>query len=226
MANYVVIILLVFSPLISQPTANAQAMKPDKQSLEMIADFAERICSEVPLEGGSSNLELSGSAETKLNGLLKSLGSLGIEGAAKYEQKEFKGLLQKDLRAAIQDQNMCRLKVAESLISKILDRSDAAPRQAPPVGRFPMDMQLASAKKRIKYLAEDYLHTNTLSLADVMGPYGDNIMADTQLYDWPKVMDALEKEGYVKIGKRTKNNIEFTYTGRAASPAGKESHPR
>jgi hypothetical protein len=74
---------LIVSPEFSRPSANAQSVKPDKQSLDMIADFAERICSEVPLDGNSSNLELSGSAESKLNGLLKHLGSLGVEEAAK-----------------------------------------------------------------------------------------------------------------------------------------------
>jgi hypothetical protein len=204
----------VISPEVSQYSANAQTVKPDKQSLDMIADFAERICSEVPLEGSSNNLDLSGSAEANLNGLLKNLGSLGIEGAAKYEQKQFKGLLQKDLRAAIQDQNLCRLKVADSLISKLLGTSAATPRSSP-VARFPFDKQLEAAKARIRYLAEDFLQSNNMSLVEVTGAYGDNVLDSPDLYDWPKVLEALEKQGYVKINKRTKNNIEFTYTGRA-----------
>ena len=205
---------LVMLPEFSQYSANAQTVKPDKQSLDMIADFAERICSEVPLEGNSINLELSGGAEANLNGLLKNLGSLGIEGAAKYEQKQFKGLLQKDLRAAIQDQNLCRLKVADSLISKLLGTSAATP-PSPPVARFPFDKQLEAAKARIRYLAEDFLQSNNMSLVEVAGPYGDNMLVYADLYDWPKVFETLEKQGYVKINKRTKNNIEFTYTGRA-----------
>lgn len=206
---------LILSPGFFQYSANAQTAKPDKQSLDMIADFAERICSEVPLEGSSNNLELSGSAEANLNGLLKNLGSLGIEGAAKYEQKQFKGLLQKDLRAAIQDQNLCRLKVADSLISKLLGTSAATPRSSP-IARFPFDKQLEAAKARIRYLAEDFLQSNNMSLVEVTGTYGDNVLDSPDLYDWPKVFEALEKQGYVKINKRTKNNIEFTYTGSAS----------
>jgi len=205
---------LVMLPELSQYSANAQTVKPDKQSLEMIADFAERICSEVPLEGSSNNLGLSGGAEANLNGLLKNLGSLGIEGAAKYEQKQFKGLLQKDLRAAIQDQNLCRLKVADSLISKLLGTSAATTRSSP-VARFPFDRQLEAAKARIRYLAEDFLQSNNMSLVEVTGSYGDNMLDSPDLYDWPKVIEALEKQGYLKINRRTKNNIEFTYTGRA-----------
>ena len=74
-AIYLFVHVLVMSPGVSQYPVNAQTLKPDKQSLDMIADFAERICSEVPLEGSSSNLDLSGSAESKLNGLLKNLGT-------------------------------------------------------------------------------------------------------------------------------------------------------
>jgi hypothetical protein len=123
-------------------------------------------------------------------------------------------LLQKDLRAAIQDQNLCRLKVAETLISKMLNKTEAPP-QSPPVARFPFDRQVASAKARIKYLAEDYLGQNNMNLVEVTGPYGDNILDSPQLYDWPKVIETLEKQGYVKVSKRTKNNIEFTYAGHA-----------
>ena len=206
--------VLILSMIGFQHHANAQTAKPDKQSLDMIADFAERICSDVPLEGSSSNLELSGSAESNLNGLLKNLGSLGIEGAAKYGQNQFKGLLQKDLRAAIQDQTLCRLKVADTLISKLLGDAPTAPRSSP-VARFSFDKQLEVAKSRIRYLAEDYLRSNDMSLVELKGVYGDNVIDSPDLYDWPKVIEALEKEGYVKINKRTRNNIEFTYRGRA-----------
>jgi hypothetical protein len=207
---------LAMLPEVSQYPVNAQTLKPDKQSLDMIADFAERICSEVPLEGSSSNLDLSGSAEAKLNGLLKNIAALGIEGAAKYEEKQFKGFLQKDLRAAIQDSNLCRLKVADTLISKLLGATAVASPSIPPIARFPFDMQLKQAKMRIKYLADEYLHTDNMSLVEVTGAYGDNVLDSPGLYDWPKVIEALEKQGYVKINKRASNNIEFTYTGRTS----------
>ena len=66
-----------------------------------------------------------------------------------------------------------------------------------------------------QYLAEDFLQSNNMSLVEVMGAYGDNVLDSPDLYDWPKVFEALQKQGYVKINKRTKNNIEFTYTGHA-----------
>lgn len=200
----------------SQYTVDAQTLKPDKQSLDMIADFAERICSEIPLEGASSNLDLSGSGEAKLTGLLKNMAALGIEGAAKYEQKQFKGFLQKDLRAAIQDSNLCRLKVAETLISRLLSATAGRSRQIPPVARFPFNRQLEQAKTRIKYLANEFLHTNEMSLVEVVGVYGDNVLDSPDLFDWSKVLEELEKQAYVKITKRTKDNIEFTYTGRTS----------
>ena len=55
-----------------------------------------------------------------------------------------------------------------------------------------------------------------MSLVEVTGTYGDNVLDSPGLYDWPKVIEALEKQGYVKINKRARNNIEFTYIGRTS----------
>jgi len=82
------------------------------------------------------------------------------------------------------------------------------------VTRFPFDLQLARAKGRIKYLAEEYLGSNVLSLVEVTGPYGDNVLDSPNFYDWAKVIEELEREGYVKILKRSQENIEFAYTGK------------
>ncbi len=82
------------------------------------------------------------------------------------------------------------------------------------VGRFPFDVQVARAKERIKYLAEEYLRTNVMSLVEVTGPYGDNVLDSPNLYDWAKVIEELERQGYVKILKQAEENIEFAYTGK------------
>lgn len=83
--------------------------------------------------------------------------------------------------------------------------------------RFPFDMQVMRAKDRIRYLARDYMHTNTISLKEVTGPYGDNVLDSPHLYDWEKVIEELEKQGYVKVLDKNRGNITFSYLGPSMS---------
>lgn len=104
------------------------------------------------------------------------------------------------------------LNVTNNLINipiekRVPQRENASP--PTPIARFSVDHQLAQAKQRIKYLAYEYLHNDVMSLVEVAGPYGDNILDSPNLYDWPMVMEELEKQGYVKILSRTHENIEF-----------------
>ena len=92
------------------------------------------------------------------------------------------------------------------------DRPGVAPSS---VALFPFELQVTRAKERIKYLADEYLRSNVMSLVEVTGPYGDNVLDSPNLYDWTKVIEELERQGYVKILKRTQKNFEFAYTGKA-----------
>lgn len=82
------------------------------------------------------------------------------------------------------------------------------------IARFPFDLQVSRAKERIRYLSQEYLKTNTMSLVEVVGAYGDNVLDSPQFYDWNKVMNELERQGYINILRRTENNIEFRVLGR------------
>jgi hypothetical protein len=93
--------------------------------LKMISDFADRICPQVPLEGGSSTFELSGQAKAELASLLKRFTDIGLQGAAKYQQQQFQGLLQKDLLTAMRDTTNCRMTVANTLMGKLLGAATA-----------------------------------------------------------------------------------------------------
>jgi hypothetical protein len=112
--------------IVPSGTANAQALEMEREVLDTIGNFAERMCPKVPLEGSSSTVELSGNAKAELNGLLKKMAALGIQGAAKYQESQFQGLVQKDLLAAIRDTTDCKLKVANSLMGKLLAASAVA----------------------------------------------------------------------------------------------------
>jgi hypothetical protein len=70
------------------------------------------MCIASPIEGRESNLTLKGEGNAKLNGLLKNLAELGIDGAVKYQRNEYKGVLQKDLISALKTTTDCRLESA------------------------------------------------------------------------------------------------------------------
>ncbi len=77
------------------------------------------------------------------------------------------------------------------------------------VTKFPFETQVARAKARIKYLADEYLQTDRMSLAEVVGPYGDNVLDSPKLYDWPRVLKELERQGLIRILERSEGNIAF-----------------
>ena len=105
----------------------ASSLEDQEKALNIIADFADRICKSVPLEGSGSAAELNGEAKAELKGLLKKVATLGIGGSGKYEEKAWSGVLQKDLADILQKNVDCNLKVFESLKDKIiLSRQDAS----------------------------------------------------------------------------------------------------
>ncbi len=104
--------------------SQAEGADKDLQALNVIADFADRICKDIPLKGKASNLELSGDAKAELKGLLKKVADLGIKGAVKYQDLEYEGLLQEDLVSAISKSSDCKLEVWKDLKGKILRDSN------------------------------------------------------------------------------------------------------
>ncbi len=106
--------------------AQAQHLELEKEILQTIADHAERICGTVPLEGSSGNVELSGSAKMELDGLLKKMAAMGIQGTATYQGSQYQGLLQKDLLTAMHDRTNCKMSVNNVLMGKLLTAAVAA----------------------------------------------------------------------------------------------------
>lgn len=88
-------------------------------SLDEIANFADRICNNIPLEGSGSAVELNGQAKAELKGLLKKIGNVGIGGTGKYEETAWSGVLQKDIANILQKNVDCKLKIVELLKDRI-----------------------------------------------------------------------------------------------------------
>lgn len=98
----------------------AATLEENEKALNMIADFADRLCKDIPLQGHGDNLELTGSAKAELNGIIKKLANLGLDGAIKYQHTEYEGLLQKDLVSALKDSTNCRLQIWNDLKDKLI----------------------------------------------------------------------------------------------------------
>jgi hypothetical protein len=111
-------------------TSGAHAQdKAQRDALMMLQEFAERICATAPMSSKSEALEVSGQVKVDLNQVLAKIAGLGISGAAKYQDVETQGVLQKDLAGLIVNSNDCKLKVVLSLQEKLIPA--AAPK---PVG--------------------------------------------------------------------------------------------
>jgi hypothetical protein len=99
-------------------------------ALRVIRATAADICTTVPTEGSDQGAELSGNAKAKLDGGIGKIVGLGVEGAVKYQQSEYKGVLRADLTKAIQTGNDCKLSVFNTLVSKMLPSPPSSPAPA------------------------------------------------------------------------------------------------
>lgn len=118
--NYAGWLSLSFAIMVS----TSRRVEADQEALAIIADFAERLCGEIPQEGSEENLELSGEAKAELSKLIRKLADLGIKGAGRYQQSQYQGVLQEDLAAAQKDIRECRIKVLHELKSELLDQRE------------------------------------------------------------------------------------------------------
>jgi hypothetical protein len=106
---YLLIILFVVSPY---NVFASDYLEKQKEALEIIADFANKICGEYKDEGSSESIDISGEINAEIQGLLKKLAGLGISGTAAYNDKSYQGVLQKDLAELLKNQITCKENVA------------------------------------------------------------------------------------------------------------------
>jgi hypothetical protein len=100
--------------------ANADGLEAQQKALDVMLDFADRLCTTIPLTGGANTLELSGKAKAELSALLKKIANLGIEGGAKYQTSDWQGVLQQDLAGQLNNSRNCKVEVFKALKDKLL----------------------------------------------------------------------------------------------------------
>src|SRR5215470_799611 len=99
-------------------------------SLAVILDAADRICSSIPIMGTDTTVELTIDAKTKLDGLVATVANMGVEEAAKYKTDAYKGILRNQLVQAIKNNTECKLAVLDLLRDKMLNKSNETSRGA------------------------------------------------------------------------------------------------
>jgi hypothetical protein len=102
--------------------ANVSAIKAqtNEEVLGIILDFSKDFCKDIPIQGQGSEVSFSGAGKAKLNSLMSKLVDVGVEGAAKYKNTEYKGLLQTDVLDALKDSTQCRLVLWKDLKNMIV----------------------------------------------------------------------------------------------------------
>jgi hypothetical protein len=137
------------------PSAAMADLQQQASALNMIADFANRICTAIPLEGNTTESDVHGKLSMEVSGLLKKLATAGIEGGAKYQSTEFQGLLQKDLVGALRDSTNCKLRVWADLKDKLLPSATTASAA----------VQLTPAHPARKFQLAKYVNTGAARIA-------------------------------------------------------------
>ncbi len=102
----------------------AQAQQNLNEALGVISNFADRICTDIPLTGNGNTIELEGAAKADLKGIIGKIIDLGIEGAAKYRDFEYQNVLQEDLVEALKDSRDCKLIIWKDLRENLLGSSE------------------------------------------------------------------------------------------------------
>jgi hypothetical protein len=127
MMHPIVVIVSWFVPLVPlvlfsvDVTTAADNLEKQTKALTIIGDFANRICETIPQTGSSGNVELSGKAKADLNEMLKKLANVGIEGAAKYQASDWKGVLQEELAGQLNKSRDCKKEVFFALKDTLLE---------------------------------------------------------------------------------------------------------
>jgi len=107
-----------------------------REAQDNVIAFAGQLCANVSDSSETNILEVDGSVNVKLEGLLKHLASLGIEGSAKYSTTETRGVLQGDLQKALRDRNDCYLGVFDLFARQVLPTLESDPKAALMSGRW------------------------------------------------------------------------------------------
>jgi hypothetical protein len=112
--------IVIFFPACLPLLAFSATLTPQQQALKDIREFADGICTRIPLISTTAKVEFNGQAKAELTGVVKKLANLGVEGAGNYKSEASQNVLQADLAATVKHGDDCRQRIAEKLIDKMI----------------------------------------------------------------------------------------------------------
>ncbi|WP_286758503.1 hypothetical protein [Ralstonia sp. RL] len=107
---------------ITAHTYAADDLDRQQKALNIISDFADKLCKDVPLKHEASKIELTTTAKAELKGVARKVAGLGFDGAAKYTDSKESGFLEQDLANVVAGNRDCRLQVWNDLKGKLISR--------------------------------------------------------------------------------------------------------
>ena len=112
------------------PSSSAIAQDVNK-ALDEIAATANRLCDVVREAGTAESAEVKDSVKIQVEGLTRTVESLGVPGTGRLSSKADQGLLRRDLATALIDRQRCRFDVFMTLQAKLIpDMNFAQPAPA------------------------------------------------------------------------------------------------
>jgi hypothetical protein len=112
--------LAAMIPVFLGSTANAEPLGDQAKALNLITDTADRICNVITVSGSARSVDVQGQVKAELGGLASRLADVGISGSGKLNEEEYQNVLRKDLADTLRNNATCKLKVLDTLSSKII----------------------------------------------------------------------------------------------------------
>jgi hypothetical protein len=196
------------SAFVPMQSRAADDLDRQQKALNIIADFADKLCKDIPLQGTSSGVELTGNAKAELKGIVSKVDQLGFEGAAQYKDARYEGPLQTDLAVMLKDNNDCRRQVWNDLKDKFVRQVKPDP-PPPPLGQsaenFTFSLQGCVLFKgdvtcdfTVTNIGQDALLTfrsDTKVFDDLGGEYElDKVCIGNKCWSRPYIIDVISRE--------------------------------
>jgi len=130
-ARTFLLVLAIAATSATHDIARAEGLEAQQKALEVIANFADRICNIVSTKGDANSSEAKTNVTAQLSGLAAKLADIGVSASGSINNQAYQNVLRQDLAATLKDSAACKLKVFEELKSKLLETGPAYPAPAP-----------------------------------------------------------------------------------------------
>jgi len=121
----VVLVVSFFFPLSAIAQSTGMTVDEMVRLTETLEAFAQTTCESAPAGGSSSSLDAEGKGSVELSktlpDIVEELVDAGVEGAIKYQRKDYIGVLQSELAAAMENTNECRVRVLELMMRTLMN---------------------------------------------------------------------------------------------------------